>query len=174
MLTSVSAFALRRAGTPPGLRPLPIYSIYIKAKAVPVAASFSAVVSARPMRPDVRPRSVTALRIQDSSHAHVNRRSQPSVGLSVCYPKTHMLGAIAQLETELRAERQRDAIQNARARGVTCGRTKRLTSQQSLELWNRRQQGAPIKTLMADYGLSKASVYRYLSGPSSAPTATTE
>ena len=67
VLTSVSAFALRRAGTPPGLRPLPIYSIYIKAKAVPVAASFSAVVSARPMRPDVRPRSVTALRIQDSS-----------------------------------------------------------------------------------------------------------
>ena len=28
------------------------------------------------------------------------------------YPKTHMLGAIAQLETELRAERQRDAIQD--------------------------------------------------------------
>ena len=77
--------------------------------------------------------------------------------MSVCYPKTHMLGAIAQLETELRAERQRDAIQDARARGVTCGRTKRLTSQQSLELWNRRQQGAPIKRLMADYGLSNAS-----------------
>jgi len=86
----------------------------------------------------------------------------------------HMLGAIAQFETGLRAERQRDGIQNARARGVTCGRTKRLTSQQSLELRNRRQQGAPIKTLMADYGLSKASVYRYLSEPSSAPTATTE
>jgi DNA invertase Pin-like site-specific DNA recombinase len=85
-----------------------------------------------------------------------------------------MLGAIAQLETELRAERQREAIQNARARGVTGGRTKRLTSQQSLELWNHRQQGAPIKTLMADYGLSKSSVYRYLSGPSSAPTATAE
>jgi hypothetical protein len=67
VLTSVSAFAPRRAGTPPGLRLLPIYSIYIKAKAVPVAASSSAVVSARPMRPDVRPRSVTALRIQDSS-----------------------------------------------------------------------------------------------------------
>jgi DNA invertase Pin-like site-specific DNA recombinase len=85
-----------------------------------------------------------------------------------------MLGALAQLETELRTERQRDAIQNARAWGVTCGRTKRLASQQSLELWNRRQQVARVKTLMADYGLSKASVYRYLSGPSSAPTATTE
>src|SRR6516165_3809795 len=101
--------------------------------------------------------------------AHLNRRSQPSVGLSVCYPKTHMLGALAQLETELRTERQRDAIQNARAWGVTCGRTKRLASQQRLELWNRRPQVARVKTLMADYGLSKASVYRYLSGPSSAP-----
>ena len=94
--------------------------------------------------------------------------------MSVCHPKTHRLGAIAPLETELRARRQRDAIQDARARGVTCGRNTRLTSPQSLELGNRPQQGAPIKTLMADYGLSKASVYRYLSGPSSAPTATTE
>jgi DNA invertase Pin-like site-specific DNA recombinase len=88
--------------------------------------------------------------------------------------KTHRLGAIAQLKTELRAERQRDATQDARARGVTCGRTKRITSQRSLELWNRRQQETPIKTLMADYGLSMASVYRYLSEPPSAPTTTTE
>jgi DNA invertase Pin-like site-specific DNA recombinase len=29
-----------------------------------------------------------------------------------------MLGAIAKLETEVRAERQRDAIQDARARGA--------------------------------------------------------
>ena len=85
----------------------------------------------------------------------------------------HMLGAIAQFETELRAERQRDGIQNARARGVPCGRTKTLTSQQSTELRNRRQQGALIKTLMTDYGLSKASVYRYLSETPPAPSATT-
>jgi hypothetical protein len=55
------------AGTLPSLRPLPICSIYIKAKAVPVAASSSAVVSARPMRPGGMPRSATALRIQDSA-----------------------------------------------------------------------------------------------------------
>lgn len=85
----------------------------------------------------------------------------------------HMLGAIAQFETELRAERQRDGIQNARARGVSCGRIKRLTGQQSVELRNRRQQGALIKTLMSDYGLSKASVYRYLGETPSAPSVTT-
>ena len=85
----------------------------------------------------------------------------------------HMLGAIAQFETELRAERQRDGIQNARARGVPCGRTKTLTSQQSAELRNRRQQGVLIKTLMTDYSLSKASVYRYLTETATSPSATT-
>jgi DNA invertase Pin-like site-specific DNA recombinase len=84
-----------------------------------------------------------------------------------------MLGAIAQFETELRAERQRDGIANARARGVRCGRSKSLSSQQGLELRDRRQRGESIKTLMSDYGLSKASVYRYLGPTPPAPAATT-
>src|SRR5919108_1911672 len=74
----------------------------------------------------------------------------------------HMLGAIAQFETELRAERQMDGIQKARARGVHLGRKKRLTSQQRAELRQQRVQGVLIKTLMREYHLSKASVYRYL------------
>ena len=75
----------------------------------------------------------------------------------------HMLGAIAQFETELRAERQMDGITKAKARGVHFGRTQKLTRQQSTELRDRRAQGVLIKTLMRDYYLSKASVYRYLS-----------
>jgi DNA invertase Pin-like site-specific DNA recombinase len=75
-----------------------------------------------------------------------------------------MLGAIAQFETEIRAERQRDGIQNAKARGVKLGREKRLTEQQCLELRRQREQGALIRTLMKDYDISKASVYRYLGG----------
>jgi DNA invertase Pin-like site-specific DNA recombinase len=74
----------------------------------------------------------------------------------------HMLGAIAQFETELRAERQMDGIQKARARGVHLGRKKRLTSQQRAALRQQRAQGVLIKTLMHEYHLSKASVYRYL------------
>jgi hypothetical protein len=35
--------------------------------------------------------------------------------------------------------------------------------QQIAELRDRRDQGALIKALMKEYGLSKASVYRYLS-----------
>lgn len=76
----------------------------------------------------------------------------------------NMLGAIAQFETEIRAERQMDGIQNAKARGVRLGREKSLTQQECLELRHKRKQGVPIETLMKDYKLSKASVYRYLDG----------
>jgi DNA invertase Pin-like site-specific DNA recombinase len=74
----------------------------------------------------------------------------------------NMLGAIAQFETEIRAERQMDGIQKAKEKGVKFGRKKKLTKRQMGELRKRRQQGELIKDLMADYGLSKASVYRYL------------
>ena len=74
----------------------------------------------------------------------------------------NMLGAIGQFETEIRAERQMDGIQKARARGVRFGRSKSLTEKQTDELRRKREQGVLIKTLMKEYGLSKASVYRYL------------
>ena len=74
----------------------------------------------------------------------------------------HMLGAIAQFETELRAERQREGIQKAQARGVHFGRQKKLTPAQIRALCCQRNQGVLIKILMHDYGLSKVTVYRYL------------
>lgn len=74
----------------------------------------------------------------------------------------NMLGAIAQFETEIRAERQMDGIQKAKEQGVHFGRKQRLTAPQITELHHRREQGTLIKTLMKDYDLSKASVYRYL------------
>jgi DNA invertase Pin-like site-specific DNA recombinase len=74
----------------------------------------------------------------------------------------NMLGAVAQFETELRAERQMDGIRKARERGVPLGRHRRLTPHQVAALQHQRREGALIKTLMHDYRLSKASVYRYL------------
>ena len=74
----------------------------------------------------------------------------------------NMLGAIAQFETELRAERQMDGIQKAKERGIRFGRNKSLTDDQTAELRQKREQGTLIKTLMKEYGLSKASIYRYL------------
>jgi DNA invertase Pin-like site-specific DNA recombinase len=74
----------------------------------------------------------------------------------------NMLGAIAQFETEIRAERQREGIQKARERGVKFGKRRKLNKRQVAELQKRRSQGALIRTLMRDYGISKTSVYRYL------------
>jgi DNA invertase Pin-like site-specific DNA recombinase len=74
----------------------------------------------------------------------------------------NMLGAIAQFETEIRAERQADGIRRAKERGVSFGRKRKLTQKQIDQLRKRREQGELIKTLMKDYSLSKASVYRYL------------
>ena len=78
----------------------------------------------------------------------------------------HMLGAIAQFETELRAERQREGIQKAQERGVHFGRQKKLTPAQIRALRCQRSQGVLIKTLMHDYDLSKVTAYRYLRMPS--------
>jgi DNA invertase Pin-like site-specific DNA recombinase len=74
----------------------------------------------------------------------------------------HLLGAFAQFENELRAERQSEGIRKAQARGVHCGRTPQLSPQQIFELQQRRKDGMLIKDLMRHYRLSKASVYRYL------------
>lgn len=79
----------------------------------------------------------------------------------------NMLGAIAQFETEIRAERQMDGIRKAKEQGVRFGATKKLTVEQAGELCQRREEGVLIRTLMKDYNLSKASVYRYLSNTSS-------
>ena len=75
----------------------------------------------------------------------------------------NMLAAIGQFETEIRAERQADGIKNALDNGVRFGREKSLNKSQIIELLKRRQENVSIKTLMADYGISKTSVYRYLS-----------
>ena len=76
----------------------------------------------------------------------------------------NMLGAIAQFETEIRAERQIDGIKKAQEKGVRFGAARKLTEKQINEMREKRGDGVLIKTLMKEYGLSKASVYRYL-GP---------
>ena len=74
----------------------------------------------------------------------------------------NMLGAIAQFETEIRAERQAEGIRKAKERGVKLGKKKKLTNEQIAELQTKRSEGVLIKNLMEDYNISKASVYRYL------------
>jgi hypothetical protein len=54
------------------------------------------------------------------------------------------------------------------------GRQKRLTPRQITALQHQRREGALIKTLMRDYTLSKASVYRYLRDREAAPSTSRE
>lgn len=74
----------------------------------------------------------------------------------------HMLGAIAQFETRLRAERQREGITRAKARGVHLGRRAILRPDEVEAMARDRADGVLIKDLQRKYRLSKASVYRLL------------
>jgi len=76
----------------------------------------------------------------------------------------NMLSAMAQFETELRAERHMEGIQKALARGVRFGRKHALTPAEVPTLRQQRAAGVRIKDRMRQYGLSKASVSRYLDG----------
>ena len=56
-----------------------------------------------------------------------------------------------------------DGILKAKARGVKFGPQRKLSDEQVVELKRRRKRGELVKDLMADYGISKATLYRYLS-----------
>src|SRR5262249_8490862 len=73
-----------------------------------------------------------------------------------------MLSVIAQFETELRAERQREGIEKAKRAGIHFGRTKALTPEQAAELCALRAEGVTLATLMQRYGIGKTAGYRYL------------
>jgi len=53
-------------------------------------------------------------------------------------------------------------IAKAKERGVRLGQQKRLTVEQVAELQARRKERELIRELMVGYGISKATVYRYL------------
>jgi len=53
-------------------------------------------------------------------------------------------------------------IKKAKDRGVQFGKRSALTDDQIKELRKKREKGILIRELMADYGLSKATIYRYL------------
>jgi DNA invertase Pin-like site-specific DNA recombinase len=75
----------------------------------------------------------------------------------------NMLASIAEFETEIRKERQMDGINQAKVKGTKFGRVAALSNEQIAELKQRKSDGELIKDLIKSYGISKASIYRYLS-----------
>lgn len=55
-----------------------------------------------------------------------------------------------------------DGAKKAKDRGVQFGKRPALTADQIEELREKRENGILIKDLMAHYGLSKATIHRYL------------
>jgi DNA invertase Pin-like site-specific DNA recombinase len=74
----------------------------------------------------------------------------------------NMLGAIAQFENEIRAERQADGIKQAKENGVKFGAKKKLTIEQAQEIRAKRQNGSTIVDLSKEFGVSRATIYRAL------------
>ena len=67
------------------------------------------------------------------------------------------------------AREDRSVADTATATETDTARTPRgvhrLTPLQAAELRGKRAGGVPIKTLMEEYGLSRATVHRYLTAP---------
>lgn len=75
----------------------------------------------------------------------------------------NLLGAFAEFEADIRAERQRDGIALARKKGVKFGRKKALTGTQEERIRKMRaEEGFSIGQLTERFGISRSSVYRAL------------
>jgi len=73
-----------------------------------------------------------------------------------------IIGAVAQFEREIIKERQREGIAKAQAKGKHCGRKAKLTDEQVGEIKKRIDAGEEKKTLAAEYGISRQTLYRVI------------
>lgn len=76
-----------------------------------------------------------------------------------------VLGGIVEFERALIRERQREGIALAKQRGVYKGGQWRLTTEEADELRERAAAGATKAALAREFGIGRASVYRYLKRP---------
>jgi len=74
-----------------------------------------------------------------------------------------ILALIAEVENDIRRERQMDGIAKAKERGVKFGRKRELTDDVVAQVKALREAGHTVPAIMREKGLSKSSVYRALS-----------
>ena len=72
----------------------------------------------------------------------------------------HLLGAVAEFERDLIAERRTEGIEKAKKNGVKFGRREKLTPAQVEELRAGRRAGETRQSLMARFDISKSTFYR--------------
>lgn len=73
-----------------------------------------------------------------------------------------MLGAVAEFERSLIRERQREGIAKAKQRGVYRGRSPELDQPQIEALKAKLAAGAPKAAVAREFGIGRATLYRYL------------
>lgn len=78
-----------------------------------------------------------------------------------------ILGAVAEFESDIRKERQREGIERAKAAGVYKGRKPTVDVEQVRSLHN---QGLGATEIATKLGIARASVYRALKDEASAVT----
>lgn len=77
----------------------------------------------------------------------------------------HTLGAIAEFERDLIRERQAEGIRLAKERGAFAGGKPKLNKEQIMKLRKlRNENGMPIADLCQLFSISRATVYKYLTG----------
>ena len=79
----------------------------------------------------------------------------------------HLLGAVAEFERDLIAERRNEGIMKAKENGVKFGRREKLSVTQLQELRVAHGAGEARRDLMQRFCISKSTFYRLCSGESS-------
>ena len=75
-----------------------------------------------------------------------------------------LLGSIAEFERSLIRERQAEGIAKANERGVCKGRSKSLSDAEVSSMKAAIDRGVPKAKVAREYGISRATLYRYLKG----------
>jgi DNA invertase Pin-like site-specific DNA recombinase len=75
----------------------------------------------------------------------------------------HLLGAVAEFERDLIAERRNEGITRAKEKGVKFGRREKLTESQLQELRTAYGAGGRRQDLMVRFDISKSTFYRLCS-----------
>lgn len=74
----------------------------------------------------------------------------------------HLLGAVAEFERDLIAERRNEGIEKAKQRGVKFGRREKMTDDQVDELRAAHGAGERRQELMKRFDISKSTFYRLI------------
>ena len=76
-----------------------------------------------------------------------------------------VMGAVAQFERDLIRELQREGIELAKRAGAYKGRKRKFSPERAAELCRRLASGEKKASLAREFGVNRATIYRYVGWP---------